>query len=145
MKQVNLSLETAKEMYNSNNSSLKKFALENYTEEELIKKEFPKEWKKFYGQYGLSYFINNKENANTFIALAKLVTLRDLWWKIDNDYIPDFKDNNVTKYAICNCYDSLVLRSTYVFSNIFSFRTPEIRDEFYETFKDLLEEAKPLL
>lgn len=39
MKQVNLSLEPAKEMYNSNNSFLKKFALENYTEEELTKKK----------------------------------------------------------------------------------------------------------
>lgn len=144
MKQITLSLETAKEMYNSNNSSLKKFALENYTEEELTKKEFPKEWKKIYGQYGLSYFINNIKNANTLTALAKVITLRDLWWEIDDNWKPIFNDSEY-KYCIFTSFNIVVKSITLNHNHIILFRTPEIRDEFYETFKDLLEEAKPLL
>lgn len=144
MKQVNLSLETAKEMYNSNIYSLKQLALENYTEEELTKKEFPKEWKKYYGQYGLSYVINNEENANTLVALAQLITLRDLWWKIDNDWKPIFNDSEY-KYCIFTSFNIVVKSITLNENHIILFRTREIRDEFYETFKDLLEKAKPLL
>ena len=49
---INLSIETAKKMYLSNDESIKQFALDNYTEEQLKKKEFPKSWEELNGVHG---------------------------------------------------------------------------------------------
>ena len=69
MKQVNLSLETAKQMYFSENQALKAFALENYRKEELEKKEFPKTWEELERINGTYLTIEgNLIHANDFEA-----------------------------------------------------------------------------
>ena len=50
-----LTLEMAKQMFASGIESLKQFALYHYTEEELTKKEFPKEFKKQYNRKYILY------------------------------------------------------------------------------------------
>ena len=140
MKQVNLTLETAKEMYNSNSASLKKFALDNYTEQELTKKGFPKV---FLPHYTLWY---NEEIKTSAIALGKLITMRNLWWEVDNNWKPNYKDSSIPKYIITTIRNKSDMATYYNGCNtILAFRTKEIRDEFFETFKDLIEIAKPLL
>lgn len=138
MKSVVLTLETAKEMYNSNSTSLKKFALDNFTEEELNKKEFPKV---FLPHYPFWY---NDEIKTSAIALGKLITMRNLWWEVDNDWNPLFDDYSY-KYIIYNDRNTIDKGLTTTNNYNLVFRTKEIRDEFYETFKDLIEIAKPLL
>lgn len=145
MKQITLTLETAKEMYNSNSPSLKQFALDNYTEEELTKKEFPKEWNNNYGLMNLNgCYCNSSDTAKGLAILAKLITMRDKWWEIDNNWKPNYSDNKY-KYIIYTNYNSIGKGTITTVNFILVFRTAEIRDEFYEAFKELIEQAKPLL
>lgn len=83
----------------------------------------------------------DKEGARVFTAFSMLLKLRKNWV---GDWKPDWtkvgykftiitQDNNV-----CRGTNSDIGRSI-------SFPTVEMRDEFFDTFKDLLEEAKTLL
>ena len=82
-----------------------------------------------------------KELAEASIAMAQLSQLREVYrdgWK------PDYGDSN-EKYVIFiynNKIDENSFQSTH---NFLSFQTPEIRDEFLNNFRDLIETAKPLL
>lgn len=79
-----------------------------------------------------------REEANAFLALGKLIQLRDAW-------VGDWKPNcesNESKYVI-HCFRGKV--STNFFSKYnatLAFPTEEMRDEFLDTFRDLIEEAK---
>ena len=82
-----------------------------------------------------------KEEAKAMRAMAQLCQLRDAWnggWKAD------WKDGTV-KYCI-GSYKNVVYKDSYYnTSTPMVFKTEELRDKFMETFKDLLEEAKPFL
>lgn len=142
-----LTLEIAKQMFVSNVESLKQFALHHYTEEELTKKEFPKSWNdvKNTCRFGLSVVVfQTITEAEKFAMLTKLITLRDEWWKIDGNWKPDYHGDDA-KYSIHVYKNELGIGVSYYASSLFCFRTIEIRDEFLNTFRELLEEAKPLL
>lgn len=74
-------------------------------------------------------------------ALYKLLICRDAWWKVDNDWKPDWSKAN-KKYIIvsndCQYID-------YCTNHILAFRTSEIRDKFFETFRGLIEECNEFL
>ena len=82
-----------------------------------------------------------KEEAKAMVAMAQLCQLRDRWnggWK------PDWKDNTV-KYCIIS-FKNILYKEFYCnINHSIVFKTKELRDKFMETFKDLLEEAKPFL
>ena len=82
-----------------------------------------------------------KEEAKAMLAMAQLCQLRDRWnggWK------PDWKDD-APKYCIIS-YKNILCTDFYYYKNTsMAFKTRELRDKFMETFKDLLEEAKPFL
>lgn len=84
----------------------------------------------------------SQELANAFEALRKLIFLRDYYnanWK------PDWNNSDTFKYCI-EIYrgnlESMNYNTTY---KIMFFKTPEIRDRFFEDQRELLEIAKPLL
>ena len=82
-----------------------------------------------------------EEEAKAMRAMAQLCQLRDRWnggWK------PDWKDD-VPKYCIISYKNILCTDFYYYTSTSMAFKTKELRDKFMETFKDLLEEAKPFL
>ena len=82
-----------------------------------------------------------KEEAKAMLAIAQLCQLRDKWnggWKAN------WKDDTV-KYCIIPFENSLAKDSYYRTNRSMVFKTKELRDKFMETFKDLLEEAKPFL
>ena len=82
-----------------------------------------------------------KEEAKAMRAMAQLCQLRDAWnggWK------PDWEDNT-PKYCIISYKNILCTDFYYYTSASMAFKTRELRDKFMETFKDLLEEAKPFL
>ena len=83
----------------------------------------------------------SKEEAKAMVAMAQLCQLRDRWnggWK------PDWKDNTV-KYCIIS-FKNILYKEFYCnINHSIVFKTKELRDKFMETFKDLLEEAKPFL
>ena len=85
------------------------------------------------------------------ISFTQLLICRDAYWKIAGEEIglgkpwePDWTDDNA-KYSIytikgvltkaISCYDGAIL----------AFPTEEIRDAFYENFKELIEQCKELL
>ncbi len=82
-----------------------------------------------------------KEQAEASLALAQLSQLRDVyrngwkpdWTNYDSKYCIDFKDNKIKKEIYYN---------TSVF---LSFQDEETQDLFLENFRDLIEQAKPLM
>jgi len=161
MKQVNLSLETAKQMYFSENQALKAFALENYSKIELEKKEFPKTWEElerisgtyltiegnlihandFEAKIFNKNIFKTEEQAKAAIAMAQLSQLMHVY---NDGWVANWADSN-SKYTI-EIFRECVYSSSYCETRKFlAFKTSEIRDEFLKNFKSLILEAKPLL
>ena len=82
-----------------------------------------------------------KELAEAALALAQLLQLRE---KYNDGWMPNWNDNKV-KFSIYRQFgklDKVDCRSVF---HVLTFKTEELRDEFFKNFKDLLEVAKPLL
>lgn len=83
--------------------------------------------------------------------LFKLHICRDAYWKIageemelDNHWEPDWNDES-QKYCIRTDRNKIVNCSSSFNNRILAFPTEEMRDAFYENFKDLIEKCKELL
>ena len=95
----------------------------------------------FYYEPFLSEF-EDKEDVEALVAFCKLRKMRKQWigeWK------PDWKNKKQWKFSIISDTDKIEKGIGRTLSRSLSFPTEEMRDEFIETFKDLLEIAKPLL
>ena len=83
------------------------------------------------------------------LDLQQLLICRDAYWKIAGDWKP-YYDSGCDKFGICT-YDGVVQESNAVshwerhLNKILEFPTAEMRDAFYENFKELIEECKELL
>ena len=89
----------------------------------------------------------------------KLLICRDAYWKIageemglGNPWKPDWKNSEERRYSIVNIEGDINLPETTltkwilkVTNKILVFPTEEIRDTFYENFKELIEQCKELL
>ena len=136
---------------------------ENSTFEKIVFKkinELPKTWEDL--KYISGYYINGfsriihsslinasdytkrtfptKELAEAVLALAQLLQLRDRY-NGDNEGFIYNKDN----YCLAVSANSIFKDWNLHTQRVLAFRTKELRDEFYDNFKDLLEIAKPLL
>lgn len=139
---------------------------ENSTFEKIIfkktKKKLPCSWEELEqieGYYITSYSCSsirlkencNSHNKNVFptleeseavLAMAQLCQLRDAWnegWK------PNWNDYNEIKYVIIPRNNVI---STATYSNIntwLCFKTPQLRDDFLNTFLSLIKQAKTFL
>lgn len=126
-----------------------------------IKKELPKSWEELEGLEGFfvdpksrigiaSYWspiedykkvFATKEQAEASIALAQLSQLSEVYrdgWK------PDWEDGKL-KYIIRFVNNEINKDSFYGNASFLSFQSAEIRDEFLNNFRDLIETAKPLM
>ena len=136
---------------------------ENSTFEKIVFKkinELPKTWEDL--RYISGAYISNLSNINTInstetipsaknifptkelaeaaLALAQLLQLRDRYNGDNEGFI--FNKNN---YCI-TFFNNSIFKSWDVYTQrVLAFRTIELRDEFYNNFKDLIEIAKPLL
>ena len=127
-----------------------------------IKKELPKTWE------GCAKIIRGAENISVYgiisefesigiatssksfipkglgkpiLALMQLLVCREIYrqgWK------PDW-DDDTEKYCIGMTYNDITKHITYNHNKILSFQSEEVRNEFLENFKDLIEEAKELI
>ena len=83
-----------------------------------------------------------EEDAIAFAAYSKLLKFRKNWigeWK------PNWANDSQKKYVICN-YAGIVAKDLlFSTGHCLSFPTPEMRDEFFDCFKDYLEQAKDLI
>ena len=103
-----------------------------------------------YGQYCPSYdrecvvdanLLPSKEYAKAMLALCKLIQLRDCY---NNGWQADWAEEGVY-YCIFYCNGKIKLDTRYSWHCILVFKSRELRDTFYNNFKDLIEQAKLLL
>ena len=83
----------------------------------------------------------DKEGARVFAAFSRLLKLRKNWV---GDWKPDWTCSDPT-FIIVNSRGNVNDGASYHASSPMIFPTEEMRDDFLATFKDLLEQAKPLL
>ena len=127
-----------------------------------IKKELPKTWEgcakiirvaeniSVYGIISEFESIGIATSSKSFIpkglgkpmlALMQLLVCREVYrqgWK------PNW-DDSTNKYCIIITYNILTKYIAINYNRILSFQSEEVRDEFLENFKDLIEEAKELI
>lgn len=91
--------------------------------------------------YNVAYIYYRGEELD---ALYQLLVCRDAYWKIAG-WEPDWKEQEI-KYCICTyrCEIDRELK-LYWWNRVLAFPTEEMRDTFYENFKDLVESCKELL
>lgn len=161
MKQANISIETARAMYEQGGAG-KAFALDNFSEQELTTPTYRKTWEECYFS-GRKYYVttdsfigdfttptpsakhkncvNTKEQAEAILALTQLLVCRDAYrgeWK------PNYSKPLQRKFSIELCENFWKPSTRTCFHEIFVFEKEEQRDAFLENFKDLLEQVKPL-
>jgi hypothetical protein len=146
------------------NDPLSRFLVESGEEIKLHEeKKLPKTWEEWVEMNSIikeEYFINtcgkvdshqdgircglhynnlsSKEDAESLLALIKLKRLRDCY---NDGWLGDFK-NGESKFCIEFNSDKII-KSLCINCNTFlSFRTQELRDEFLNNFRDLIEKSK---
>ena len=97
--------------------------------EEWIRKEYEK---------GNNYLMMK----DVLEALRKLVILRDYY---NEGWQPDWKDDTKKKAVISIEGEDFKCNGNYSAKRVLTFKSPEIRDRFFEEQRELLEIAKPLL
>jgi len=147
--------------------------IEKCKEQELLIEDvkYPKDWEDYhhlidYGKYSVGFsarydnsgnellsmrddtydWFPTKEESYAFNALGKLIQLRDWWWdNMCNGWRPDWTNHNESKWTISFCAEILEMSAYNQSVKILAFPSTRIRDMFYETYRDLIEEAKMFL
>lgn len=88
--------------------------------------------------------VNADPSEISINKLRELITARNVYWKIANNWKPNWEDDSV-KYIIETSYGEVSLGSTISSNVILCFPTLGIRNEFYHNFKDLIEDCKEYL
>ena len=99
--------------------------------------------------------IYNKNLDRLLNSFRKLIVCRDAYWKIAGDEMglgkswePDWRNSEQNKYVISNDYgrelNTHKIKCSHI-THILAFPTEEMRDAFYENFKELIEDCKELL
>ena len=88
------------------------------------------------------------------LKLRELIICRDAYWKIAGEDLglgkswePDFTNDDEERYGIYTAANKVVKDFCGVgdVNTVLTFPTEEMRDVFYEVFKELIEECKELL
>lgn len=86
--------------------------------------------------------LNIAYKPDLIYAFQKLLICRDAYWKMAGDWKPNIGENFM--YAIMVHHGTIEKRMV-VGGGILLFPTEEMRDAFFENFKDLIEECKEFL
>lgn len=83
--------------------------------------------------------------------LQELIICRDAYWKIAGEEMglgkhwePDWNEET-DKFTISNKCNKIYLNNTAWYAEVLSFPTEEMRDTFYNNFKELINDCKELL
>ena len=102
--------------------------------------------------HGYDIHIDTPAYSELIESFVKLLICRDAYWKIlgeemglGKSWEPDWKHGKDKFYCICTTEGEIVLGEWYIDNKILAFPTIEMRDIFYENFKDLIEQCKSLL
>ena len=100
---------------------------------------------------GFKEMLLSDDEYSLYISFIKLKRCRNAYWKIAGEQMglgkpwePDWNDLN-RKYFISLTCDGISLYDDFRNPQILVFPTAEMRDAFYENFKDLIEKCKELL
>ncbi len=133
--------------------------IEKATEQGLLKEKDskPRSWEEYENTASNNVFLTSvyqlenderaydvfysEDEAKAFCALGKLIQLRDAWV---GDWEPDWK-KVYNKYTIINARDRIDLNTAIFDSGALAFPTKEMANDFLETFRNLIEEAKMFL
>lgn len=95
--------------------------------------------------------VTNKE-YDLYLSFIELIRCRDAYWKIageqmgiDKSWEPNWNNIEQDKFVIFTNNNSICANKFKLGHNILAFPTKEMRDLFYEKFKDLIEKCKELL
>lgn len=121
------------------------------------KPQYPKTYDECYDILGLLKSSDDDSNIYGYKTLLlnkfqKLLICRDAYWKIageqmglDKPWEPDYCDEHDMKYIIYICRNKINLSLSFVNNHFLAFPTAEMRDAFFEVFKELIEQCKELL
>jgi len=144
-KQVTLSIEQAKLMFDTDSQELKDIALKTFPE--LNKSKYPMSHDEL-----LELLDKERRNENIslsekrlkqHLAFAQLIALRDKWNEID-EFEPDWSDSN-TKYCIILSTNEIIVSTDIYRSRALSFGKRETAYLFANTFRNLIEQSKNLI
>lgn len=95
---------------------------------------------------------DDKLNVGELIPFQQLVNARNAYWKIAGKQMglrkpwgPDWRNYEEQKYCIKTDKREITLSEAVTGNKILAFPTPEMRDAFYENFRELIEQCKELL
>ena len=89
---------------------------------------------------GLAF--ETKKQAKSFLALSKLIWLRD---EYNNGWQPSWNNFNENKFVITRKSHNIVTAVNVCNQKILAFQTQELRDQFFINFRNLIEETKDLI
>lgn len=118
---------------------------------ETCEKKYPKTYEEccyalgFNDRYDLDKHISTHDSKYDLIlrSFYMLLICRNAYYKIAGDWEPNFGETFI--YAIGTCYGTVEKRMVSGGSGLLLFPTEEMRDAFYENFKEQIEECKELL
>lgn len=112
------------------------------------KSELPKTYKECCKILGITDAVNGCSGyiwqlLNDF---QELLICRDAYWEFAGDWKPEYKTLINNEYFTIHTFNGEIVKSkTSHRHSILAFPTEEMRDKFYENFKDLIEKCKELL
>ena len=86
--------------------------------------------------------MSSEKRALQFLTLNKLLQIRDYY---NQGWEPNWSNSTQAKYTINVVSNRLDTDMYYIVSRIFAFKTRELRDEFFNNFKEDLEFIKEFL
>lgn len=99
-----------------------------------------------------AFYIDTHLYSDKLEVLYKLIICRDAYWKIAGEQMglgkpwePDWSDYENIKYIIGGYDGEIGYDQNHHIHKILAFPTEEMRDAFYENFKELIQQCKELL
>ena len=93
----------------------------------------------------ISMFMSENYRKGQLETLQRLLIFRDAWWEMADDWKPDWTNFKVNKFCIGVDRNITSSCNKVTGNKILAFPTAEMRDKFYEKFKELIEFCKELL
>jgi hypothetical protein len=155
-KNVTLTLEDARKLYNSGNENFKVLALSAFTQKEL-EDTLPKSWEELREIQG--YYIDynseiedlktedvHESHKNVFktkkqaLSALAMAQLSQLMYIYNDGWEPDWDNNDIYKQCIRRAGENIdIVDFTYSYSFL-TFKTKEIAEEFLKNFEELIKQ-----
>ena len=94
---------------------------------------------------GIGMFDHERYRNRLLETLRELLLFRDAWWKMADDWKPDWTNFKVNKFCIGVDRNITSSCNKVTGNKILAFPTAEMRDAFHDNFKEQIEICKELL